>query len=57
MEFSKRLLLYRAKNKLTQEKLAKLIGVRKETVYKWENEYTKPSKQFVLLFDEIEKGE
>ena len=57
MKFNEKLMLYRAKEQLTQEQLGKLLGVTKDTIYKWENEIVTPKKHFVLLFKQLEKGE
>jgi len=44
MELLKRLEEYRLRNRITQEKLAKMLGVRLLTVNRWLKGYAKPSK-------------
>lgn len=44
MNIIKRLELYRLENRVTQEELAKEIGVNYSTVSRWLNGKTKPNK-------------
>lgn len=44
MELSKQLLEFRAKHNLTQAQLAKIVGVAKNTIFRYENEKHKPHK-------------
>jgi len=44
MDLIKRLEEYRLKNKVTQERLAKMLGVSFCTVNRWLNRKTKPHK-------------
>ncbi|MFH0771439.1 MAG: helix-turn-helix transcriptional regulator [Candidatus Omnitrophota bacterium] len=44
MDIVRQLELYRLENRITQEKLAKEIGVNFSTVSRWLNRKTKPNK-------------
>ncbi|MBR3603204.1 MAG: helix-turn-helix transcriptional regulator [Elusimicrobiaceae bacterium] len=46
---------YRLKNRLTQEELAKLLGVSCVSVNKWLNEHTKPQKLQVYQIEQLLK--
>lgn len=47
MEFSDNLLIIRKKKNLTQEDLANLIGVKKQSISQWENNLSKPSLETI----------
>ena len=51
MNFGKKMLEFRAKHNLTQTQLANIIGVAINTVYRTENEKTKPSKRNEIIFE------
>jgi transcriptional regulator with XRE-family HTH domain len=42
---------------ISQEKLAVMIGVSRQTVFNWENSKTTPSKATLLLLNEILQDE
>jgi len=44
MDLIKRLEIYRLKNRITQERLAQMLGVSFATVNRWFNGKTKPHK-------------
>lgn len=46
---------YRLKNRLTQEELAKLLGVSCVSVNKWLNEHTKPQKLQIYQIEQLLK--
>ena len=46
---------YRLKNRLTQEELAKLLGVSCVSVNKWLNEHTIPQKLQVYQIEQLLK--
>lgn len=47
---------YRLKNRITQEKLAELLGVSFVSVNRWLNGHAKPQKLQVYQIEEILKG-
>ena len=51
MNFGKKMLEFRANHNLTQTQLANIIGVAINTVYRTENEKTKPSKRNEIIFE------
>lgn len=61
MNLGKKIINFRKKDKLTQEQLAELIGVTRQTISNWEQEITKPdinqikeiSKTFNISIDEL----
>lgn len=53
MEFKDELIYVRAKLKITQDTLAKELGVSFATVNRWENGYTKPNKTAIINFKEF----
>lgn len=52
MKVSEKLLRIRAAKGLSQEELARELGVSFTTINRWENEKTAPSKLFVLLIED-----
>ena len=44
MDIIKQLLEYRLKNRISQKRLAKMLGVTFATVNSWENGHSKPNK-------------
>ncbi|BAH69987.1 hypothetical protein MBIO_0722 [Mycoplasmopsis fermentans PG18] len=52
MEFKDKILRARALLNLTQEELAKQLGVSFNTINRWENGKVKPTKVAKLRFDE-----
>lgn len=52
METSEKLLRIRAEKALSQEELARELGVSFATVNRWENGRTQPSKRFCFVIDE-----
>ena len=53
MEFKDKLIYVRAKLKITQDTLAKELGVSFATINRWENGNTKPSKTAIVNFNEF----
>ncbi len=53
MEFKDKIVYVRAKLKITQDKLAKELGVSFATVNRWENGNTKPTKTAIINFNEF----
>ncbi len=51
----KQLEKYRLKNRLTQEELAKLLGVSCVSVNKWLNERTQPQKLQIYQIEQLVK--
>ena len=56
MNIIKRLELYRLENRVTQEELAKEIGVNYSTVSRWLNGKTKPNKIQQFHIEKFLKG-
>ena len=64
MAFSENLIRERRARNLSQEKLAELVGVSRQTVSQWENGYTEPdltrlrrlAELFDLSLDELVEG-
>ena len=52
MIISEKLLRIRAAKGLSQEELARELGVSFATINRWENEKTVPSRVFVLMIDD-----
>ena len=52
MNASEKLLQIRAEKAMSQEELAKELGVSFAIVNRWENGRTQPSKRFCLVIDE-----
>lgn len=57
MLISKRFLMYRAKNNLSQQELADRLKVARELVNRIENGKLKASKMVLIKMDLLEKGE
>ena len=61
MTIGERMLEYRAKHDLTQKQLAELLGENSNTVFKFENEKTRPHKvnkmRLHLKMKELEEKE
>lgn len=61
MTFATQLTLFRAKNNLTQEQTAEILGISPGMVYRYEKSLNEPSRKNKILFDELmerhEKGE
>lgn len=53
MEIGKNIISYRTKAGLSQEALAKRIGVAKSTVFRWETNATKPSLETALKISKV----
>lgn len=53
MEFKDKIIYVRAKLKISQDKLAKELGVSFSTVNRWENGNTTPHKTAVINFYEF----
>ena len=51
MNFGRKMLEFRAKHNLTQKQLADIIGVDINTVYRTENEKTKPTQVNKIKFE------
>lgn len=49
---SEKLLHIRAEKSMSQEKLAKELGVSFATINRWENGRTEPSKRYAMVIDE-----
>ncbi len=56
MEFKDKIIYVRAKLKISQDKLAKELGVSFSTVNRWENGNTTPNKTAVINFYEFCKS-
>lgn len=56
MNLIKQLEIYRLENGITQEKLAKMLGVSYLTVNRWLNRKTKPSKLHEYRIMKLLKG-
>lgn len=52
MKISEKLLRIRAALSMSQEELAKELGVTFATVNRWENEHAVPSRRYALVIDE-----
>ncbi len=52
MTVSEKLLRIRAEKSMSQEKLAKELGVSFATINRWENGRTEPTKRYALVIDE-----
>ena len=57
MEMSKRILVYRAKNNLTQKEMGELLNLNREWVNRLENGKVKPTKFTLMKMELLEKGE
>lgn len=51
MDFGAILLGYRAKHNLSQKQLAEIIGVRQETVSKYENGEQSPTRKNKIIYE------
>ncbi|MBE6443700.1 MAG: helix-turn-helix transcriptional regulator [Alphaproteobacteria bacterium] len=56
MEFKDKVIFARAKLRITQDRLAKELGVSFATVNRWENGNTKPNKIAIVNFNEFCKN-
>ncbi|MDD5237347.1 MAG: helix-turn-helix transcriptional regulator [Candidatus Omnitrophica bacterium] len=56
MELIKRLETYRLENRLTQQELAKKLGVAFATVNRWFNDKTKPNHIQTYQIEKLLKG-
>lgn len=52
MTTSEKLLRIRAAKSLSQEQLARELGVSFATINRWENGRTEPSKRYVIVIDD-----
>ncbi len=52
MKYSEKLLRIRVALSMSQEELAKELGVSFATVNRWENEHATPSRRYALAIDE-----
>lgn len=52
MKYSEKLLRIRVALSMSQEELAKELGVSFATVNRWENERSTPSRRYALAIDE-----
>lgn len=53
MNYSKIIILIRAKLNITQEEMAKKLDVSFATINRWENGHTIPSKRYIYILEEI----
>ncbi len=53
MEFKDKIIYARAKLKISQDKLAKELGVSFSTINRWENGNTRPNKIAIINFNEF----
>ena len=53
MNYSKVIILIRAKLNITQEEMAKKLNVSFATINRWENGHTIPSKRFIYILEEL----
>lgn len=51
MDFGRKMLEFRAKHNLTQAQLADIFGVSYNTIYRTENEKTKPTKKNAVIYE------
>jgi len=56
MDLIKKLEIYRLENKISQEKLADMLGVAFSTVNRWLNGHTKPNKIQEYHIEKLLKG-
>ena len=49
MNFNEKLLLYRKRAKLSQAELSKLLGVSRQSIFKWENSHSYPMLEKIPL--------
>lgn len=52
MEFSKKMIEFRAKWNLSQQEAARILGIHKNMVWRYENDIVKPRKINLIIFDE-----
>ena len=52
MEFSEKIIKFRAKWNLSQEEAAEILGVNKNMIYRYENNLVNPRKVNLIAFDE-----
>ena len=53
MRFGKRLEMLRTERGLSQEQFAKAVGVSRQTVYRWETDYSRPSLDNISAICEV----
>lgn len=53
MDFSEKLLTFRANNKLTQAEVAKLFGVTANMIVRYESNKAAPRKTHKILFENL----
>lgn len=53
MNIGNNIIKYRAINNLSQEQFAYLVGVSRQTVYKWENSISTPNCDKVLIICDV----
>lgn len=53
MDFSEKLLTFRASNKLTQAEVAKLFGITTNMIVRYENNKAAPNKAHKILFENL----
>jgi len=56
MDLIKKLEIYRLENKISQEKLAEMLGVAFSTVNRWFNGHTEPNKIQKYHIEKLLKG-
>lgn len=51
MKYGEQLLDFRAKHNLSQEKMAKILGVSKYMIFRYENEISRPHPKNLIRFE------
>lgn len=51
MDFSRKMLEFRAKHNLTQKQLADIIGVETNTIHRTETEKSQPTRRNAIIFE------